>query len=88
MTKPAATDYTPPTLRTSAQAASPPREQGRTLSSVSPVQGGVDGWCKGLVYRFAAERTDDARAMLHGLLLPLQPALGGRAPYSREGGES
>eukprot|EP00903_Cladosiphon_okamuranus_P011493 g10825.t1 len=66
------------------KAASPPRKKGRTLSSVSPLQGGVDGWCKGLVYRFAAERTDDARAMLHDLLLPLQPALGGKAPYSRE----
>ncbi|CAN0352463.1 unnamed protein product [Ectocarpus sp. 8 AP-2014] len=66
----------------------PPRETGRTLSSVSPLKGGIDDWCKGLVYRFAAERTDDARAMLHDLLLPLQPALGGRAPYSREGGES
>eukprot|EP00752_Nemacystus_decipiens_P009832 g8771.t1 len=70
------------------EAPSPPREKGRTLSSVSPLHGGVDGWCRGLVYRFAAERTDDARAMLHDLLLPLQPALGGKAPYSREGGES
>lgn len=77
----------PPSHRTS-QAAAPPRETGRTLSSVSPLEGGVGGWCKGLVYRFAAERTDDARAMLHDLLLPLKPALGGKAPYSREGGEA
>ncbi|CBJ32374.1 conserved unknown protein [Ectocarpus siliculosus] len=70
------------------QTALPPRETGRTLSSVSPLNGGIDDWCRGLAYRFAAERTDDARAMLHDLLLPLQQALGGRAPYSREGGES
>ncbi|CAM9410773.1 unnamed protein product [Pylaiella littoralis] len=70
------------------QAAVPPRETGRTLSSVSPLKGGIDDWCRGLVYRFAAERTDDARVMLHDLLFPLQQSLGGRAPYSREGGES
>lgn len=80
--------FPPPPGLTPPQAASPPREKGRTLSSVSPLQGGVDGWCRGLVYRVAAETTEDARAMLHEFLLPLQPALGGRAPYSREGGES
>ncbi|CAN0062521.1 unnamed protein product [Scytosiphon promiscuus] len=65
----------------------PGRDAGQTLSSVSPLKGGVNDWCRGVVYRFAAERTDDARAMLHDLLLPLQGTLGGKAPYSRDGGE-
>ncbi|CAM9415836.1 unnamed protein product, partial [Hapterophycus canaliculatus] len=69
------------------RAKKPVRESGRTLCSVSPLKGGVADWCRGLVYRFSAERTDDARAMLHDLLLPLRGALGGKAPYSRDGGE-
>lgn len=61
---------------------------GRYLSSVSRLRGGHGGWCRGLVYRFAAERTEDARDALHNLLLPLKGLLGGKAPYATEGGTS
>ncbi|CAN0312068.1 unnamed protein product [Laminaria digitata] len=64
------------------------RGGGRTICSVSPLHGGCDAWCRGLVYRFAAERTEDARALLHDLLLPLKGALGGRAAFTLEGGSS
>ncbi|CAM9170750.1 unnamed protein product [Sphacelaria rigidula] len=57
----------------------------RCLSSVSRLRGGYGGWCSGLVYRFAAKRTEDARQALHSLLLPLRCALGGKAPYATDG---
>lgn len=71
-----------------AKEAASARGGGRTICSVSPLHGGCDAWCQGLVYRFATERTEDARALLHDLLLPLKGALGGRAAFSLEGGSS
>lgn len=61
---------------------------GRCLSSISRLRGGYGGWCSGLVYRFAAKRTEDARQALHSLLLPLKHALGGKAPYATDGAMS
>lgn len=56
------------------------------MSSVSPLEAsGGDPKRRGLVLRFAAEQTEDAREMLHDFLMPLKEDLGGRAPYSRDG---
>lgn len=58
----------------------------KVLSSVSPLEAsGGDPKRRGLLFRFAAEQTEDAREMLHDFLMPLKEDLGGRAPYSRDG---